>query len=117
MRPAWQAEPGGGLMQAGDVYALVGAFGTLVAIIGAFLLSHRYTSDKIQTGDNALHERINRFRDEYVRRDDLDGHLARVEGSVKDLREESREGTREINRRLDQVLTTLQPPRSRNSGR
>lgn len=104
-------------MQASDVYALIGAFGALAGIVGAFIVSHRYTSDKITTGDNALHERINRVRDEYVRRDDLDGHLARVEGSVKDLREENREGTREINRRLDQVLTTLQPPRSRSSGR
>lgn len=104
-------------MQAGDVYALIGAFGALAGIIGAFLISHRYTSDKIQTGDNALHERINRVRDDYVKRIDLDGHLARVEATIKDQREENREGVREINRRLDQVLTTLQPPNPRKPAR
>ncbi|MEI9427661.1 hypothetical protein [Mesorhizobium sp. Cs1299R1N3] len=50
------------------------------------------------------------MRDEYVRRVvDHDGHMTRMETNVKELREEGREGTREINRRLDQVLTTLQP--------
>ncbi|NUR12312.1 MAG: hypothetical protein HOQ20_10795 [Bradyrhizobium sp.] len=101
-------------MDGGLILGLLGAAGTIVAIVSAIVVSHRYTSDKIQKGDDALHERINRVRDEYVRRVDLDSHMVRIETNVKELREEGREGTREINRRLDQVLTTLQPrPASR----
>ncbi|TPN57178.1 hypothetical protein [Mesorhizobium sp. B1-1-7] len=99
-------------MTGSDIAALIGIAGTIVAIIGAIVASHRSTGDKIQKGDDALHERINRVRDEYVRRVDLDGHMARMETSVKDLRDENREGTREINRRLDQVLTTIRPASS-----
>lgn len=98
---------------------------TTVAIFqtGTLIAAFRYLTIKIDDvkaeagkGDDALHERVNRVRDEYVKRVDLDGHMSRMETNVKELREETREGTREINRRLDQVLTTLQPrttPRSR----
>ncbi|MCZ8545087.1 hypothetical protein OOJ09_12910 [Mesorhizobium qingshengii] len=96
-------------MDGGLILALLGAAGTIVAIVSAIVASHRTTSDKIQKGDDALHDRINRVRDEYVRRIDLDSHMSRIETNVKELREEGREGNREINRRLDQVLTTLQP--------
>ncbi|TGP93851.1 MULTISPECIES: hypothetical protein [unclassified Mesorhizobium] len=104
-------------MTGSDLAALIGIAGTIVGIIVAIVASHRTTGDKIQKGDDALHERINRVRDEYVRRVDLDSHMVRIETNVKELREEGREGTREINRRLDQVLTTLQPrptPRGRS---
>jgi hypothetical protein len=105
------------LMTAQDIFALIAAIGTLAGIVAAIIASHRSTSDKIQKGDDQLHDRINRVRDEYVKRVDLDSHMARMETNVKELREENREGTREINRRLDQVLTTLQPrsaPRGRS---
>lgn len=95
----------------GQVIALIGVAGTIVAIVSAIVASHRSTSDKIQKGDDALHERINRVRDEYVRRVDLDGHMARIETNVKELREENREGTRDINRRLDQILTSVGVPK------
>lgn len=94
-------------MDGGLILGLLGAAGTIVAIVSAIVALHRSTSDKIQKGDDALHERINRVRDEYVRRVDLDGHMARIETNVKELREENREGTRDINRRLDQILTSV----------
>lgn len=88
----------------------------LVFQTGALIAAFRSLTAKIDDaeasatkGDDALHERVNRVRDEYVKRVDLDGHMARMETNVKELRDETREGTREINRRLDQVLTTLQP--------
>ncbi|MDG4894611.1 hypothetical protein P9272_13620 [Mesorhizobium sp. WSM4976] len=100
----------------GEVIALIGVAGTIVAIVSAIVASHRSTSDKIQKGDEQLHDRINRVRDEYVRRVDLDTHMARIETNVKELREENREGTRDINRRLDQILTSVgvaKPPHGR----
>ena len=95
-----------------------------LSILGMLIVAFRTLASRIDaatsaanSGDDQLHERVNRVRDEYVKRVDLDGHMGRMETNVKELREESREGTREINRRLDQVLTTLQPrsstPRAR----
>lgn len=110
-------------MTTGELQWLIGTAVTVIlAIAGIAIAAFRATASKIddvageiKTGDAALHERINRVRDEYVKRVDLDGHMERMEETVKELRAETREGTREINRRLDQVLTTLQPPRSRRT--
>lgn len=85
------------------------ATGTLIAAFRALASRIDTAKDDAKKGDDTLHDRVNRVRDEYVKRVDLDGHMARMETNVKELRDETREGTREINRRLDQVLTTLQP--------
>lgn len=42
-----------------------------LALIGAF----KSLSKSINDGDDALHERINRTHDDYVRRVDLDRHV------------------------------------------
>lgn len=102
-------------MTASELLALLGAAATIITIVGAIVASHRWTTDKIQKGDDALHERVNRVRDEYVCRVDLDTHMARIETNVRELREESREGTREINRRLDTMLTALRPTERRRA--
>lgn len=96
-------------MTASELYALAGFIGVIAAIVGTIVTLNRSTHKAISDGDNQLHERVNRVRDEYVRRVDLDSHMTRIETNVKELRDENREGTREINRRLDTVLTTLQP--------
>ncbi len=84
----------------------------ILSIAGMLLAAFRALSSKIEKanselvkgikdGDDHLHERVNRVRDEYVKRVDLDGHMTRMETNVRELRDENREGTREINRRLD----------------
>src|SRR5690606_20808087 len=49
----------------------------------------------IKEGDDALHERVNRLRDDvsknYVRRDDLDGHLTRLGEQLRELRTDIKE--------------------------
>ncbi|MBX4994863.1 hypothetical protein [Rhizobium binae] len=64
-------------------------------------------SGKIEAGDDVLHDRLNRIRDEYARRSDLDGHIHRLESSIKDLREEHRETSKETTRRLDAIIASL----------
>jgi uncharacterized membrane protein YdfJ with MMPL/SSD domain len=104
-------------MTTGELQWLIGTAVTAIfAIAGIAIAAFRATANKIddvagkiKAGDDALHERINRVRDEYVKRIDLDGYMERMEETVKELRTETHEGTREINHRLDQVLTTLQP--------
>lgn len=74
-----------------------------VALIATF----RSLSSSIRDGDNQLHERVNRVRDEYVRRVDLDDHVKQLRDSVRELRDETREASRGTNTRLDQVLAVL----------
>ena len=64
-------------------------------------------SSGIKAGDDQLHERVNRVKDEYVRRVDYDDSIKQLRESVKELRNETREETKETNKRLDQVLAAL----------
>lgn len=73
----------------------------------ALIASFRSLSASIKSGDDALHERINRTRDDYVRRVDLDVHIKQLRDSMKELKEETRESAKETNKRLDQVLAVL----------
>lgn len=68
-----------------------------------------------------LHERVNRVREEYVRRDDLDGHLQRIDQRINELRADQRahaeeqrtalkelaEGQRTDMRELKQMVNSL----------
>ena len=36
----------------------------------------------------AVHGRIDKVKDDYVRRDDLDGHIQRIETNITDMRKE-----------------------------
>ncbi|KAA9370912.1 hypothetical protein [Ochrobactrum quorumnocens] len=74
-----------------------------VALIATF----RSLSASIKAGDDQLHERVNRVRDEYVRRVDLDDHVKQLRVGMKEMRDETREGLKETNKRLDQVLAVL----------
>lgn len=79
----------------------------IVSFVIALVAAFRSLSEKINQGDNQLHERINRTRDEYVRRVDLDDHVKQLRDSVRELRDETREASRGTNTRLDQVLAVL----------
>jgi predicted heme/steroid binding protein len=70
----------------GIAVSMVLAFGT--AMVGAF----RNVSAKIAN----LHGRVDDVKEKYVRRDDLDGHIQRLDGNVRDLREEMRENHRQL---------------------
>ena len=60
-------------------------------------------------GDGGRYQMVNRnIRiDDYVRRVDLDGNVNQLRDGMKELKDESREGARETNKRLDQVLAAL----------
>ena len=91
-----------------DIKWLIGISASMAAsFIIALIASFRSLSASIKTGDDALHERINRTRDDYVRRVDLDGHINQLRDGMKELKEESRESAKETNKRLDQVLAAL----------
>ncbi|TLP48751.1 hypothetical protein FDK21_03575 [Cohaesibacter sp. CAU 1516] len=80
---------------------------SLPALIGGIIVRCRNLSKQIRDGDDRLHERVNRIRDEYVRRDDLHQHIGRIDQGLKDMRDESRQENAQINRRLDDLLAKL----------
>jgi chemotaxis regulatin CheY-phosphate phosphatase CheZ len=47
-----------------------------------------------------LHQRVEKFRDDYVRRDDLDKHLSSIERLLRSVQSEQHE----TNRRLDALI-------------
>ncbi|MBX8802654.1 hypothetical protein HBA92_18110 [Ochrobactrum sp. MR28] len=95
-----------------DIKWLIGISASMaVSFIVALIASFRSLAASIKTGDDALHERINRTRDDYVRRVDLDGHINQLRDGMKELKEESRESAKETNKRLDQVLSALSQER------
>lgn len=105
-----------------DWSVIIGFVGLIVVIVGAVIARDRAITNTIHTnheaalkesndGDDKLHSRINDVRETmtngYVRRDDLDGHLQRIEKGVTELRTEMREERRDTNTRLDAVLSAI----------
>lgn len=97
-----------------DLVAVVSIGLTLVACVGGIIARDRYLSATIVSGDKAIreemdkkidvcHERINKTRDEFVRRDDLDAHMTRIEKSIAGMHDEQK-GT---NKRIDEFMTAM----------
>lgn len=62
----------------------------IIALATTIIGSFRNLASRITSGHSDLHGRIDKVKDDYVRRDDLDGHIRRLERSVSELREEMR---------------------------
>jgi len=87
-------------MDIGNWIALGGLFAVGVSMLIA-------TFRILQNQINALHERVNRVRDEYVRRIDLDSRLAHVDKSLEKLGSDVKEGQREIAGRFDALILAV----------
>lgn len=62
---------------------------------------------KVKTGTDQLHDRIGRVRDEYVRRDDLEGHLSRMEKQFDDIRAEMRRASDMTDKKLEDIARAI----------
>lgn len=87
-----------------DFKWLVGILVGFAAMIGGFITRDRQMARQIREGDDSLHDRINRVKDEYVRKDDLDQTVRRLETGMKEMRDEIRHNNTETTKRLDQLL-------------
>lgn len=65
------------------------------------IASFRSLAVSIKADDDALHERINRTRDDYVRRGDFDGRVNQLHDGMKELKKEARESAKETIKGLD----------------
>ena len=70
-----------------------------IAGVTTLMMMHKNLVQKIDTGDDDLHHRINDVRDKYVRRDDLDARLNVMRGQME-----------KMDAKLDRILE-LQPPK------
>lgn len=74
--------------------------GIAIAMATTFLTTmiatFRNLAGRISAGNRDIHKRIDDVKEKYVRRDDLDGHIQRLDGNVRDLREEMRENHRQL---------------------
>nr|WP_321482346.1 hypothetical protein [uncultured Cohaesibacter sp.] len=90
-----------------EVQWLVGVVLAIVAMVGGFIVRDRQTAKQIKDGDDRLHDRINRVRDDYVRRDDLQSHMTRLDDNIKEMRQEMKEETSKTNDRLDRLFAEI----------
>ncbi len=84
--------------------------GIMAAMIGGFIVRDRMVARAITDGDGNLHARIDKVKDEYVRRDDLSDHIVRIEKSVDAMKEEQRrtnDEQRRTNDRIDKILAAV----------
>ena len=58
---------------------------TLVSVIGGLVARDRYVQRMIKDETDRLHTRINSVQDRFVRRDDLDQHIVRIESFMNKL--------------------------------
>jgi peptidoglycan hydrolase CwlO-like protein len=64
---------------------------SILLAVGAAIVRDRQLTAMIRAGDDALLERIEDVRHDYVRRDDHDKAISRLESSVSDVRHEMKE--------------------------
>lgn len=94
----------------GEIAWIIGTALSLSVVIGGIIARDRQLTRMIQDGDEKLHDRVNRVREDMVRRTDLDDHLQRVDKSLQTLDANIREQGRETTRRLDQLIASRNLP-------
>jgi hypothetical protein len=89
-------------MTVSDLQWLVGtAIGVVLTVAGIAITALRAVNsrldnvvEQIKAGDDQLHERVNRVRDDmtngYVRRVDLDSHMKRTDDTLKEMRDDQK---------------------------
>jgi hypothetical protein len=108
----------GAALETEIILGLFGATGVVATLVGGAIVRDRQISRMISEGDQLvrhethegfkdLHERVNGVRENYVRRDDLDGHLTRLSEEMRGMRDEMRATQGQTNQRLDNLLTHL----------
>lgn len=62
------------------------------ALVGAF----RNLTGRITRNTAELHQKIDTVKDTYVRRDDLETNLRRIDANIRDMRQEFRDGHKQV---------------------
>lgn len=100
------------------VVLIVGWGLSMLTIVGGVIVRDRYVLKLISDGDKGneilvrqstdmLHSRINDISRDYVRRDDLNGHLTRIEKSVESAVADFKTGTGDLTKRFDTLIAAV----------
>lgn len=82
---------------------VIGAAISLLGLLGGYIARERQLLKLIKDGDDEISKRLTRVQAEYVRKEDLNGHIIRLEQSIDAMRNDFRE----TNRRIDSLLLVL----------
>jgi len=97
---------------------VIGTAIALLVLVGGVIARDRsltnWFTDKVESvraeadkEAKVLHERINRVRDEYSKRSDLDSYIAQMQTALQGLATEVRSHTTQTNTRLDALVNAL----------
>lgn len=110
---------------------LIGVAVSIGALFTPFVLAARARDKSLQemvfavkddvmshfnASQSRMHDRIDQVRTDYVRRDDLDGHVGRIEKRFDEVFNEMRRGNEATERKLDDIRNLLRPVVPPNGG-
>lgn len=67
-----------------------------ITLVTSLIAAFRSLANRVSSGDRDLHNRIEEVKDMYVRRDDLNAHIKRIEANLRDIRDENRENHKQL---------------------
>jgi hypothetical protein len=80
-----------------DLRWFIGVAVTVVlALVTTIIAAFRNLAVRISTSDREMLRRIDDVKEKYVRRDDLDGHITRLDQGMREIREEMRENHTQV---------------------
>lgn len=85
-----------------DLKWLIGIAVTLaLALTSAIVATFRNLAARISASDRDIHARIDDVKEKYVRRDDMYGHIQRMDKMMGEIRKELRENHKQVLEALD----------------
>ena len=86
-----------------DLKWLTGIAATLcVAFTTSLIATFRNFANKLSSHSDKVHNRIDKVKEDYVRRDDLNNHIDRIEENIKTLRKETNDNHQKL---LEAILS------------
>jgi uncharacterized protein (DUF927 family) len=80
-----------------DLRWFIGVAVTVVlALVTTIIAAFRNLAVRISTSERDMLKRIDDVKEKYVRRDDLDGHITRLDQGMREIREEMRENHTQV---------------------
>lgn len=86
---------------------LMGVAVAFTALVGGVVTRDRQMAKQIRDSEDRMHDRINKVKDDYVKRSDMEACMARISDDVSRLRDEIREDRQATNQRLDTIINSV----------
>ena len=94
-----------------EVSNIISILALVTVVMGGQFATWRWLVGKLREDrtsseerDNGLHRRVDKVKDDYVRRDDLMNHIARIEASQLSISTQLQTGLERINGRIDTFM-------------